>query len=102
MVEGRSKAEMANPVSVNVLATEREIQIKLNGITHCRVDRRELVGLQSWIVNRGRVTPVYAIELCMRCSVSVTLEYDNRTIWENVLAGLDTTAFFNEWKNQDP
>lgn len=89
-------------LKIEVTSNEREVFIKFNGITHFRVDRRELVGLQSWTVNRGRVTPVYAIEIYLRCGHNVVLEYDSLDKWQEVLSGLDCVPFLNEWKVQDP
>jgi len=89
-------------MKILVTSTEREIFIKFNGITHFRCDRRELIGLQSWLINRGRVTPVYSIEMCMKCGNNIILEYDNINKWKAVLSGLDNVLFLNEWKVQDP
>lgn len=87
---------------IEVTSSEREIFIRFGGVTHFRCDRREIVGLQSWIINRGRVTPTYAIEIHMRCGNNITLEYDRMDKWEAVLSGLDATPFLNEWAVQDP
>lgn len=89
-------------MKIEVCSTEREVLIKFNDITHFRVDRRELIGLQSWSVNRGRVTPTYAIQVYTRSGVEIILEYDDVEKWRAVLAGLDATPFLNEWKVQDP
>lgn len=89
-------------MKIDTTATEREVFIKFDGITHFRCDRRELLGLQSWIVNRGRVTPVYSVEIFTRCGSNIILEYDNIEKWKAVLAGLDSVPFLNEWKVQDP
>lgn len=90
-------------MEATVTATDREIFIKFNGITHFRCDRRELIGLQSWIVNRGRETPVYAIQLYTeRGHHEIILEYDNIEKWQSVLVGLDNINILNEWKVQDP
>lgn len=89
-------------MKIEVTATEREIVIKFNGITHLRCDRRELLGLQSWVVNRGRLMPVYAVQIYTRCGKEIVLEYDSIEKWKKVLAGLDATPFLNEWKVQDP
>ncbi|XUM19747.1 hypothetical protein ACRAVF_18960 [Bradyrhizobium oligotrophicum S58] len=84
-------------------STEREVFIRFNGITHFRIDRRELVGLQSWSVNRGRVNATYAIQIYTRSSAQeVTLEYDSIDKWTEVLRQLDGVPFLNEWKVQDP
>lgn len=89
-------------MKIEVKSTEREIFIRFNGITHFRVDRRELLGLQSWKVNRGRATPTYAVQVYVRCGTEITLEYDNEEKWKEVLNQLDNTPFLNEWKVQDP
>jgi hypothetical protein len=90
-------------LKIEVTSTEREVFIKFNGVTHFRVDRRELIGLQSWSVNRGRVTPTYAIQIYTRsASEEIILEYDNVDKWRDVLSGLDGIPFLNEWKTQDP
>ena len=89
-------------MQIDVTSSEREIFIKFNGITHLRCDRRELVGLQSWVINRGRVTPTYGVQLYNRSGCHILLEYDDIDKWKAVLAGLDGTAFLNEWKVQDP
>jgi hypothetical protein len=90
-------------VKIEVTATEREVFIRFNGVTHFRIDRRELIGLQSWQVDRGRVTPVYAIEFLTRSSAApVILEYDKREKWIDVLTQLDGVPFLNEFKVQDP
>lgn len=90
-------------MNIEVSATEREIFIRFNGVTHFRCDRRELIGLQSWYVDRGRVTTVYAIQIyTARGKKDVTLEYTRRETWEEVLRQLDIVPFLNEWKIQDP
>lgn len=89
-------------MKIEVTATEREIFVKFNGVTHFRCDRRELIGLQSWLVNRGRVTPVYAIQIYARSGPEIILEYDNVEKWQEVLHQLDGVPFLNEWKVQDP
>lgn len=76
--------------------------MKFDGITHFRCDRRELIGLQSWIINRGRVTPVYSVQIYTRSGREIILEYDNLEKWTSVLAGFDRVPFLNEWKIQDP
>lgn len=88
-------------MKVDVTSTEREVFIRFNGITHFRCDRREIVGLQSWIINRGRVTPTYAIQVVMRTR-DIILEYDSAEKWKRVLVGFDAVPFLNEWKIQDP
>jgi hypothetical protein len=87
---------------IEVSSSEREVFIRFDGITHFRCDRRELIGLQSWVVNRGRVTPVYSIQLYVRSGIDIVLEYDSQDKWKKVLAGLETTPFLNEWRIQDP
>lgn len=89
-------------MKIEVSSTEREVFIKFNGVTHCRFDRRRVTGLQSWIINRGRVTPTYAIDIVMSEGPHIALEYDTIEKWTAVLAGLDATPFLNEWKVQDP
>lgn len=90
-------------MKIEVTSTEREVFIRFNGITHFRLDRREIIGLQSWSVNRGRVTPTYAIQVYTRSGAQeVTLEYDNSEKWAEVLRQLDEIPFLNEWKTQDP
>lgn len=89
-------------MKIEVNSTEREVFVRFNGVTHLRCDRREIVGLQSWVVNRGRVTPVYSIEIHTRCGNNIVLEYDTADKWKHVLSGLDSTPFLNEWKVQDP
>lgn len=89
-------------MKIVVTSTERELFIKFDGITHFRCDRREVIGLQSWVVNRGRVTPVYSVQIYVRGGADITLEYDSIQKWRAVLAGLDAVPFLNEWKVQDP
>lgn len=89
-------------MKIDVTSSEREVFVKFNGITHFRFDRREITGLQSWVVNRGRVTPVYSIEVFTRCGKNAILEYDDIEKWTTVLSGLDSIPFLNEWKVQDP
>lgn len=90
-------------MKIDVTATEREVFIRFNGVTHFRVDRRELVGLQSWKVNRGRVVPTYAIQIYTKSSAQdVLLEYDQEDKWIEVLRQLDDVPFLNEFKVQDP
>ena len=99
----QTSEKKTNSPLVEVSSTEREIFIRLNGLTHFRLDRREIIGLQSWIINRGRVTPTYAIQIYTRSSNSeVVLEYDTAAKWSEVLKQLDSVPFLNEWKNQDP
>lgn len=87
---------------IDVTSTEREIFVKFDGITHFRCDRREVLGLQSWIVNRGRITPIYVIQIYNRTSCEIILEYDNIEKWKLILNGFDKIPFLNEWKIQDP
>ena len=89
-------------MKIEVTSTEREVFIRFNEITHFRIDRRELVGLSSWIINRGRVTPTYAIQFYVARGGEVTLEYDSLEKWTEVLRQLDDVPFLNEWKVQDP
>ena len=89
-------------MKIDVTASEREVFIRFDGITHFRCDRRELIGIQSWVVNRGRVTPVYSVQIYNRSGQDILLEYDNLDKWKRVLAGLDAVPFLNEWKVQDP
>lgn len=90
-------------MKIEVTSTEREVFIRFNGITHFRVDRRELIGLQSWVVNRGRVVPTFAVQIYTRAAgQEITLEYDNKEKWEEVLRQLDGVPFLNEFKVQDP
>lgn len=87
---------------ISVTSTEREVFIRINGITHCRIDRRRITGLQSWIINRGRVTPTFAIDVVMEAGPNILLEYDSFDKWKAILDGFDATPFLNEWKVQDP
>lgn len=90
-------------MKIDVTSTEREVFIRFNGVTHFRVDRRELIGLQSWKVNRGRVIPTYAIQIYTKSSTKeVILEYDQEDKWIEVLRQLDGIPFLNEFKIQDP
>ena len=89
-------------MDIKVVSSEREVFVKFDGITHFRCDRRELIGLQSWIVNRGRITPVYSIQFYTRCGRDILLEYTDRDRWQRVLEELDKVPFLNEWKIQDP
>lgn len=89
-------------MKIDVTSNEREIFIKFNNITHFRCDRRELIGLQSWVVNRGRITPVYSIEIFTKSNCNIILEYDNINKWKKVLDGLNNVPFLNEFKIQDP
>jgi hypothetical protein len=90
-------------MKIEVSSTEREVFIRFNGVTHFRIDRRELIGLQSWRVDRGRVTPTFAIQIFTRSSAQeVTLEYDKEDKWIEVLRQLDGVPFLNEFKVQDP
>ena len=90
-------------MDIEVTSTEREVFIKFNGITHFRIDRRDLVGLQSWLVNRGRVVPTYAIQIYSKSSAQeIILEYDDKKKWIEVLKQLDNVPFLNEFKVQDP
>jgi hypothetical protein len=90
-------------VKIDVTATEREVFIRFNGTTHFRIDRRELIGLSSWIVNRGRVTPTYAVQIYTRSAAQeIVLEYDQLDKWTEVLRLLDDVPFLNEFKVQDP
>jgi hypothetical protein len=89
-------------MKIEVSSTEREVFIRFNGVTHFRVDRRRLIGLQSWIINRGRVTPTYAIQIYAEGSPEISLEYDSREKWQEILHQLDGVPFLNEWKVQDP
>lgn len=90
-------------MKIDISTSERELFIKFDGITHFRCDRRELIGFQSWNVNRGRETPVFAIQLYTRSSASdIILEYDDIEKWKGVLSQLDGVSFLNEWKVQDP
>lgn len=47
---------------VTALTSERELFIMINDLSHLRIDRRELIGIQSWTQNRGRGEPMYQIE----------------------------------------
>lgn len=89
-------------MKIEVTSTEREVFVKFNGITHFRCDRRELIGLQSWIVNRGRVTPCYSIQIYTKTGPVILLEYDDIEKWKAVISGFDDVSFLNEWKVQDP
>lgn len=89
-------------MKIEVTSNEREVFIRFNGTTHSRFDRRRITGLQSWIINRGRVTPTYAIDIVMSEGPNILLEYDSFEKWKAVLDGLDATPFLNEWKVQDP
>lgn len=90
-------------MKIDVTATEREVFIRFNGVTHFRIDRRELVGLQSWKVNRGRIVPTSVIQIYTRSSAQeVLLEYDQEDKWIDVLHQLDEVPFLNEFKVQDP
>ena len=90
-------------MKIDVTATEREVFIRFNEITHFRIDRRELIGLQSWQVNRGRVVPTYAIQIYTRSAAhEIVLEYDQLDKWTEVLRLLDDVPFLNEFKVQDP
>lgn len=89
-------------MKIEVTSNEREIFIRFDGITHFRCERRELVGLQSWHVNRGRVVPTYAIQIYTARGLEIILEYDSREKWQEILRQLDETPFLNERKVQDP
>ena len=89
-------------MKIEVSASEREIFIRFDGITHFRCDRRELIGLQSWHINRGRVTPTYAIQIYTARGPEIVLEYDRKDKWQQILKQLDGIPFLNEWKIQDP
>jgi hypothetical protein len=89
-------------VKIEVSTTERELFIRFNGLTHARIDRRELLGVQSWKTNRGRETPVFSLEFYTRCGHNMLLQYDREDIWKEVLTKLDGVQLLNEWKIEDP
>lgn len=85
-------------MNITVTLTERELVIRFNGLIHFRADRRELMAMQSWIVNKGRDTPMYQICFYSKSGPRMVLEYDKHEVWEGVLKKLSRVSFLNEWE----
>lgn len=100
---GHSNAALAreeSAVKIEIIKTETELFIKLNGITHFRIARREIIGYQSWLFTKDYLVPHFEIEFYTRCGNNVILDYDRKDIWEDILSELDKVIFlYDEWKS---
>lgn len=56
-------------------------KICFGGVTHLAFVRRDVVGFQSWKSNG-----CFSIEITFREGAAITLEYDERVKWEQVIS----------------
>jgi len=83
-----------NMLNVAVTTTEKEFIIKFNGCTHLRLDRRELLGYQAYILT---LAGQHHIQFYNRSGQEIVVEYDDIHKWKQVLEELDkVTLFYDE------
>lgn len=78
---------------VAVTTTDRELIIKFNGFTHLRLDRKELIGIQAYILT---LEGQHHIQFYNRSGQEIIVEYDNIEKWKQVLVELDKVPIFLE------
>lgn len=83
---------------IDVTTTERELSIRINGLPHFRLDRRQIVGMQSYIHNLGRDVPKYVIVFFCKDGAPIVLDYEKMETWSEILTKMDTVAFLEQWK----
>lgn len=73
------------PSKIEVTPEFEAIAIRLNGVLHLWLDRKKLLGLQSWIMLGRRQ---YFIEFIMDGG-NLTVDYDTREKWEAILKQIE-------------
>jgi hypothetical protein len=74
-------------LTVTATITERELFVRIAGVTHFRADRREIIGYQSWEPRRD--DRLFRIEVYVKHGAEILLEYSQRRHWLAVLKALD-------------
>jgi len=70
---------------VTCKSDSEDIRIYIDGLLHLRIPRDKNIKIQSWIQGH---TKTYMIEIWCKNHQDI-MEYDNKTLWSNVLKILD-------------
>lgn len=73
-----------------------EIAVLIGGMPHLLLRRSEIIGVQSYIKSAGPREPIYFIEISTARAGLIVSDYDNRPLWEEILAALRDARMFDE------
>jgi hypothetical protein len=76
-----------------------EIVIEINKIPHLILRRADLTAIHSWIHSVGVVETYFFIEYTTR-NGTITSDYDDRSLWEEILKKLGQAKLFNEMQGE--
>ncbi len=85
--------------AVKVTVTPCEIGILIQGLPHLLLRRGDLVGIQAYIREAGSRVPIYFIEFTTQHG-EIVCDYDNRKLWEMILAALRDARLFEHMQGQ--
>lgn len=72
-------------MKIEVTPEFESIAIRIEGVLHLWIDRRKLLGVQSWVKTGRRQ---FFIEFGMEGG-NITSDYDTREKWETILKGVE-------------
>lgn len=75
------------PNKISIKGDYKELKLYINDLLHLQYNKEGHLALNSWI--EGYRNQKYVIEFLNEKGF-VTLEYDNRPLWESVLKTLDS------------
>lgn len=73
-------------MKIEVEVSHYNIVVRINGVTHLRLERRHYLGHQSWLDGNDRNK--FVIEYTL-VGGQITCDYDSREKWVTILDGLD-------------
>lgn len=82
---------MAVKKRCTLVVAEGQVKVLIHGLPHIVLRQSELVGFHSWI--DGYEKEQYFIEFVMK-TIELTVEYDRKEIWEEVLRLLNSKNLF--------
>lgn len=65
------------------------IKVKINGLLHLSIVRKDLFCIQAWHVDDS----LWQIEYVSSTGAKVRSDYTNRALWAAILHGVDRVAF---------
>ena len=78
-----------------IFVTAHEISVRIGGVPHLLFRRSDVVCIQGYIKNVGPAEPIYFIEVATK-ECEVVSDYQDRSLWEEILTGLADADVFAE------
>lgn len=86
---------------VEVRVGPHEVAVLIRGLPHILLRRAEVLAFQAYIKSEGPAAPMYFLEVTLAGGRAVVSDYDTRTVWEAVIAGLGAAHVFDERLGED-